>query len=124
VLLRALAATAKSAHQRIPQVDFGGRVIWRLGHRRQQQQLALQPTLPAEAVSGQVEQHPEQVRLRIAVKPAPVPDDPLQRRLQQVLAGLPAARQQDRRAHQLVGPLGEKGLKLAHCSVVCHLPPS
>ncbi len=83
---------------------------------------ALQPALAAEAVGGQVVQRAAQVRLGVAAERAPVPQQPLQRGLQQVLAGLAAASEQDRRAHQPVAAVGQEALKLPDRPVIRHRP--
>ena len=108
-------------HQRVAQVDLGGRGIGgRPGFRAEQEQLALQPALPPEPVGGQVVQRAAQVGLGVTVERGPVPQQPFQRGLQQVLAGLAAAGEQHRGAQQLVGPVGEEALQLRDHPVICH----
>jgi hypothetical protein len=89
-----------------------------------QRELALQPALAPEAVSGEVVQRSAQVPLGVAAERAPVPDQSFQRGLQQVLAGLVTAGEQHRRAHQIVGALGEEALKLPDDPVICRPPAS
>jgi hypothetical protein len=70
----------------------------------------------APAVGGQVVQRPARVPLGIAVHPVPVLEEPLERRLRQVLSGLPATGQQLRRAQQCGAALGQERLKLVNVS--------
>jgi hypothetical protein len=68
--------------------------------------------LPAPpAVGGQVVQRPAQVAFRVAVDLAPVPEQPLEGRLEQVFGRLLAAGQQLRRAQQRPAAFGEELLE-------------
>jgi hypothetical protein len=60
----------------------------------------------------------------VAAERAPVPNQPFQRGLQQILAGLVAAREQDGCAHQPVGAVSEEALKLPDSPVIRHPPAS
>src|SRR5262249_53405587 len=69
------------------------------------------PFPPAPAVGGQVVQGAPQVSLGIGLDAAPVPQQPLQGGLQQVLAISAAARQCDRNAHQAGAAFTEQPLQ-------------
>jgi hypothetical protein len=57
---------------------------------------------------GQVIERPPEVPLGVAADRPPAPKQPLERRLEQVLAVRAAAREQHRRAQQLFAPSGEE----------------
>src|SRR6266536_545198 len=116
-------------HQRIPQIHLSGRISWRLRLRPEQEELPPPPALPPEPVSGQVAQRAAQVALGVAVDPAPLPEQPLDRALQQILAGLDAPGEQDRSAQQGLPALGEELFQLLDPLILRHegcllLPPS
>src|SRR5262249_40682054 len=69
------------------------------------------PFPPAPAVGGQMVQGAPQVSLGIGLDAAPVPQQPLQGGLQQVLAISAAARQCDRNAHQAGAAFTEQPLQ-------------
>jgi len=87
----------------------------------EQHSVPLPHPLAAPSVGGQVVQGAANVVLRVAIDPPPVPEQPLQRRLQQVLPVSPAPGQQRRRMQQPVTSLGDKPLQGPPLLLVVHL---
>ena len=108
---------------RITKINRSCRVNRRAGPK--QHSVPVPHPLTTPPIGGQVVQGAANVILRVAIDPPPMPQQPLQRRLQQVLPVSPAPRQQRRRTQQPITPLGDKPLQGAPLLVAVHpWPPS
>jgi len=84
---------------------------------------AAAPAATARAVRRLVVQGPAQVAFRVAAYRAPAPEDPFKRGLQQVLALVVAACQEDRGAQQVLALGGEEFLEYRDRLFAVHPAP-